>query len=116
MTTIDEPAYPGTEAAIAQDVRRLLNLDESYQPQAEAHVRVVATFVHGYVRGRGFNSEGLPTQDLAVVIASAACRYLTNPTQAQREQVGSQSITHASLEGFTLAEQSVLHRYRRRTA
>lgn len=88
---------------------------------AEQHTRVVTTFVRNYTRGNGFRDgetvQQLPTSvDLEDVIISATARYVVNPQQAARQQIGDQSILYASLEGFTLAEKAVLHRYRRRTA
>ncbi len=83
---------------------------------AQEHLRVVTTFVRAYTRGNGFNIDGEPTLDLEDVIITATARYLVNPQQNVREQLGSQSVTYASLQGFTIPEQAVLHLYRRRTA
>lgn len=82
---------------------------------AEEHLRVVTTFVKAYTRGNGF-SDGVPGDDLRDVIIAVTARYMVNPQQHLREQIGTQSVTYARLDGFTLPEQAVLHRYRRRTA
>lgn len=85
---------------------------------ATEHLRVVSTFVRAYVRSNGFTRTEtgalVPNEDLADVIVSATARYVVNPQQNAREQVGSQSVTYARLDGFTLAEQAVLHLYRKR--
>ncbi|MGW4858527.1 hypothetical protein [Kocuria palustris] len=103
-----------------EDVARFLGRTGDTQVIAAAteHLRVVSTFVRAYVRGHGFEHLGPgwwePNEDLADVIVSATARYVVNPQQNAREQIGSQSITYARLEGFTLAEQAVLHLYRKR--
>lgn len=83
---------------------------------AEEHLRVVTTFVKAYTRGNGFDEAGDPGDDLRDVIIAVTARYMVNPQQHLREQIGTQSVTYARLDGFTLPEQAVLHRYRRRTA
>lgn len=116
----ETPGTPGTPTepeALPVKVCKFLGLAPEGEALAlaEQHTRVVTTFVHGYTRGRGF-TERIPNMDLADVIISATARYVVNPQQAARQQIGDQSILYASLEGFTLAEKAVLHRYRRRTA
>ena len=112
---------PGPESApvAPETVAKFLGRPGDPQVIAAAteHLRVVGTFVRGYVRGNGFRRVGdqwWPDADLADVIVSATARYVVNPQQNAREQIGSQSITYARLEGFTLAEQAVLHLYRKR--
>lgn len=112
-----EPGEPEPADATPQKVLRFMGLEATPEALSTAreHTRVVTTFVHGYTRGRGFTGR-TPGLDIEDVIISATARYLLNPQQAARQQIGDQSITYASLEGFTLAEKAVLHRYRRRTA
>lgn len=120
-----EPApapEPGTEpepgtAPLVASVLAFLGLPENLETVALAtqHVRVVTTFVRNYVRGNGFTETG-PNADLEDVVVSAAARYVVNPQQLTRQNLGNQAVGYASLEGFTLAEKAVLHRYRRRTA
>lgn len=119
------PGTPTETEALPVKVCKFLGLAPEGEALAlaEQHTRVVTTFVHGYTRGRGFTervgrgfTERIPNMDLADVIISATARYVVNPQQAARQQIGDQSILYASLEGFTLAEKAVLHRYRRRTA
>lgn len=111
------PETPDTGTPLPVKVCRFLGLtpEGDALALAEQHTRVVTTFVHGYTRGRGFTGR-VPNMDLEDVIISATARYVVNPQQATRQQIGDQSILYASLEGFTLAEKAVLHRYRRRTA
>lgn len=99
-----------------QKIARYLGRDGDPQALAlaEEHVGIVTIFVKAYTRGNGFTETGDPNEDLSAVIVSATARYLVNPQQNLREQIGAQSITYAKLEGFTLAEQAVLHLYRKR--
>lgn len=117
VLNVKEPAVPDTPETLPVKVCKFLGLRPEGEALAlaEQHARVVTTFVHGYTRGRGFTAR-IPNMDLEDVIISATARYVVNPQQAARQQIGEQSILYATLEGFTLAEKAVLHRYRRRTA
>lgn len=122
VTAAPEPEPTGPDP-LPVKVCKFLGLAPEGEPLAlaEQHTRVVTTFVRNYVRGNGFRADDvvleLPTSyDLEDVIVSAAARYVVNPSQAARQNIGDQGITYAALEGFTLAEKAVLHRYRRRTA
>lgn len=76
----------------------------------------VATFVHGYTRGNGFDSSGrVQDAPLEAVIVSAAARLVVNPEQLWQYSVGDYSERPAVLQGWTLPEIAVLHRYRRRS-
>lgn len=117
--TNPEPTVTGTPAKVLAFLGVPVT-DESLA-LAEQHTRVVTTFVRNYCHGNGFRvGTTVYNQPVSVdiedVIVSATARYLFNPQQASRQQLGDQSILYASLEGFTLAEKAVLHRYRRRTA
>lgn len=114
--TEPEPETPG-EGVPAQTVARFLGHPDNPQvlALAEEHLRVVTTFVRAYTRGRGFVN-GVPGADLQDVIVSCTARNLVNPGQYRAESLGSQSVTYARIDGFTLAEQAVLHLYRRRAA
>ncbi|WP_431711103.1 hypothetical protein [Glutamicibacter uratoxydans] len=78
------------------------------------HVELVSAFVEAYTRGRGF-TDGEPNKPLEKVIISATARLVDNPSQAKRQSAGAFSVTPAVLDGFTLPELAVLHRYRKRT-
>ena len=103
---------------IAQRVAKFLNRagDAEVVALAESHAAVVTMFVKNYVRGHGFDAAGTPTEDLKAVIITATARFIVNPAQAVREQIGDQNILYSKIEGFSLVEQAVLHRYRRRAA
>lgn len=79
------------------------------------HAEIVTSFVNAYTRGRGF-LDGVPEPDVEHVIVSATARLSNNPEMTERESVGSFSQTPAVLDGWTLPELAVLHRYRRRSA
>lgn len=82
---------------------------------AEAQVPIVAEYVRGFTRGRGFRGES-PAGPLRAVIVSGVARLATNPEQVAHFQTGDYSERPAQLAGWTLAELGVLHRYRRTTA
>lgn len=83
---------------------------------AQEHLPIVTTYVKAYTRGAGFDEFGYPAEDIEAVITAVTARYVVNPQQNVREQLGSQSVVHGKLDGFTLVEQAVLHRYRKRAA
>jgi len=83
---------------------------------AGQHVEIVEQFVKAYTRGRGFSVLGEPTEDVAAVIVTSTARLIENPTLDRRTDVGPYSVTPGVLDGWTLPELAVLHRYRRRTA
>lgn len=82
---------------------------------AEAQVPVVAEYVRGFTRGRGFRGES-PAGPLRAVIVSGVARLATNPEQVSVFTTGDYSERPAQLAGWTLAELGVLRRYRRVTA
>ena len=112
-----EPEPDPAESTLVPDVLEFLGLPNNPDmvKLAKQHTRIVTTFVRNYVRGNGFSVDGIPNPDIHDVIITATARYLPNPTQASRQSLGNQSIGYASIDGFTLAEKSVLNRYRRRT-
>lgn len=72
-------------------------------------VGVITKFVHAYTRGRGFDHE-LPNDELGAVITAASARMAANPEQIPHT-VGSVSFA-GGYQGWNLAEQAVLNRYR----
>lgn len=82
---------------------------------AEGQLAIVAEFVRGYTRGRGWTDEG-PGRDLRAVIVSAASRLALNPEQVRQYSAADYSETPALLLGFNLAERAILDRHRRRWA
>lgn len=84
--------------------------------QARAHVPIVTAFCHGYTRGNGFDVESDPAADVAAVIVAATARLTANPEQVAMYSAADYSERPAVFTGWTIAEQGVLHRYRRRWA
>lgn len=88
---------------------------------AAQHVPIMAELVNAYVRGRGPIRTGLGLgefnfpPDLRAVVITASARLLTNPAQLESESSDGYAA-RGSFSSFSLAEQAVLHRYRRRVA
>lgn len=87
---------------------------------ARGHVETVAAYAHAYTFGRGFtvdvDGNGEPAHDVARVIVAAAARLTTNPEQVSVYSAGDYSERPAVFTGWTIAEQGVLHRWRKRWA
>ncbi len=84
---------------------------------ADTHLPLVTAFVRAYTGGRGFDATtGDPVADVAAVIVTATARLVKNPTHNVTESIGDYAIRYGTLEGWTLPELAVLHRYRRRAA
>lgn len=87
---------------------------------ARGHVETVAAYAHAYTFGRGFTVDadgiGEPAHDVARVIVAAAARLTTNPEQVSVYSAGDYSERPAVFTGWTIAEQGVLHRWRKRWA
>lgn len=85
---------------------------------AAAHLPVVTVMVKAYVRGNGFDELGEPADDLAHIIVSSCARLVVNPAVLREESTGIDDATftkrYAVLDGWTLPELAVLHRYRKR--
>lgn len=94
-----------------QEVAAFLGLgdDAALVAQAGQHAAIVTAMVRSYTRGRGFVG-AVPTEDVAAVIVTATARLLANPEQIQTEY-GTVS-TRGGFQGFNIAEQIVLNRYR----
>ena len=101
--------------ATAQQVAAFLGRagDPTVVAQAEAHLPIVRTFVAAYVRDVGFTA-GVENDALGAVVVSACARLVTNPSQARQYAAGDYSESPGLLNGWTLPELAVLHRYRRR--
>lgn len=116
-----EPPAPARHA-LAERLAAYLALpgDAHALELADVHLPVVEAFVYGYTRGRGFVTAEpgsiTPAWDLAHVIVSAAARLTSNPEQLSSYQTGDYSERPAVLNGWTLPELAILHRYRKRSA
>ncbi|MCH9668954.1 MAG: hypothetical protein K0U80_14005 [Actinomycetia bacterium] len=84
---------------------------------ADAVIPVVTAFARAYTRGRGFDTEtGEPNNEVAAVITAASARFASNTAQTSTSRT-EQEITverRSWFTGWTLAELSVLNRYRKR--
>lgn len=111
----DDPwdVWDNLAAALAPRVAALVGRvgDADTIATAEAQLPLVAEYVRGYTRGRGFEGDA-PAGPLRAVIVSATARLATNPEQVSVYTVGDYSERPAQLAGWTLAEIGVLHRYR----
>ena len=79
----------------------------------ETVVPVVTTMAKSYTRGHGFDGNE-PNEEIAAVIVTASARLAANPAQLATDQTAgpfSRSI-RGGFDGWTLAEQIVLNRYR----
>lgn len=104
----------GEDEAIAI-MARLLGADTSVDEMIGAF-NIVRLFVMEYTRGRGFSEAGKPVPGLLAVIAAGAIRLVTNPEQAELYSLDGVTIRPAVFQGYTMAEQKVLHNYRKRFA
>lgn len=100
-------------------IRQLLtftNQNEDTFPQAEQAAIVIAGMVDSYCRGHARYASGQWKPGVEQVIIAASARLLANTGQTGfKEQSGAYSVSRgAGFQGFTLAEQKVLNRYRRR--
>lgn len=91
-------------------------MDPETTAAAAGYVPVVAEYVRGYTRGRGFKANGQPVGPIMAVIVSAAARLVANPEQVTYYSTGDYTERPATLSGWTLAELAVLRRYRRVSA
>lgn len=111
----DDPwdVWDNLAAALAPRVAAIVGRvgDADTIATAEAQLPLVAEYVRGYTRGRGFDGDA-PAGPLRAVIVSATARLATNPEQVSVYTVGDYSERPAQLAGWTLAEIGVLHRYR----
>lgn len=104
-------------APVAADVANLLGLgdDTEVVALAGAWLPVVTAQVKAYTRGRGF-TEGVPADDVAMVIVTSTARGVSNPENVRSESIGDYSISRQVTEGWTLPELAILNGYRKRAA
>ncbi|RBY85739.1 PKD domain-containing protein [Blastococcus sp. TF02A-30] len=119
-----EPEAPSLPISdLAADVVTFMGRegDAGLEALAAVHVPIVAELVTAYVRGRGPTRNGLGLgefsfpADLRAVVVTASARLLANPAQLESESADGYAA-RGSFSSFSLAEQAVLHRYRRRVA
>ncbi|MCV7302638.1 hypothetical protein H7J93_23725 [Mycobacterium barrassiae] len=83
--------------------------DDTLVELASEHAAIMTALARSYTRGRGFAGAD-PAEDIAAVIVTATARLVANPEQLASE-VGSVAI-RGGWQGWNLAEQIVLNRYR----
>ena len=115
---IERPLFPVAGADVAKFMGR--SADSAFAAQAHEHVQIVAQIVNAYVRGPGAtwgDVDGviLLPDDLRAVVITATARLVGNPQQLESESADGYAA-RGSFKSFSLAEQSILHRYRRRVA
>lgn len=95
--------------AITEDVTALLGNEFA----VEQAVPVVTAMAKAYTRGRGFDGD-IPNAEISAVITTAAARLAGNGRGLQyRQKVDDfEQEYRSSFQGWTLAEQIVLNRYR----
>jgi hypothetical protein len=78
-----------------------------------AAVPVIATMAKAYTRGRGFDGNE-PNDEIAAVITTASARLASNTAQVSQNQTMGDfgRDVRSSFQGWTVAEQMVLDRYR----
>ncbi|WP_241566479.1 hypothetical protein [Mycolicibacterium elephantis] len=83
--------------------------------QANQAITIVTAMASAYTRGEGF-AGGEPSDDIAAVIFTAALRFLANKSQLEMSKAkGPFAVDYRSaFDGWSLAEQYVLNRYRKR--
>lgn len=98
----------------AQEVADFLGQgdDTTVVAMAEEALPIIKAMAHAYTRGCGFDSAGKMTDGIRAVVITATARLMANPDQVQYRagEVSYQSM----FNGWTLAEQFVLNRYRKR--
>ena len=77
---------------------------------AEAHAEAITLMARAYTRDGGFR-DGVPNDEIASVIKTAAARLTANPEQIPTT-VGTLSV-RGGFSGWTLAERLTLNRYRK---
>lgn len=98
--------------SIQSDVEALIGSDFSLSA-VPAAVSQITVMVRAYTRNVGF-VDGEPNEELSAVIVTAAARLAANGSGTQwRKKVDDVEIEYrSSFQGWTLAEQAVLNRYR----
>ncbi|BCI92750.1 hypothetical protein NIIDMKKI_79560 [Mycobacterium kansasii] len=93
------------------DVAGLLNTKIS---SPGAAIPIITAMAKAYTRGRGFGANGAPNDEIAAVITTAAARLAANTRQSNvSTTMPDIAIDRRSFfNGWTLAEQFVLNRYR----
>lgn len=83
---------------------------------ADAVIPVVTAFARAYTRGRGFDTDGEPNEEIAAVITTASARMAGNTAQTATSRTEGETTREQRswFTGWSLAELFVLNRYRKR--
>lgn len=102
-------------APIGDDVASFLGLDDDPAVVALAgeHAPIIRAMAMAYTRGNGFQGTEVQ-EDIYAVLVAATARLVANPEQLHYA-AGSARISGA-FNGWTLPEQFVLNRYRKRAS
>lgn len=102
-------------ATTGADVASLLDRssEAAFVAVCNQAVEISRALCSAYTRGKGF-TDGTGTDELETVVRLVAIRYATNPENLRAEQLGDYKRDMQVIDGFTLAEQIVLNRYRKR--
>lgn len=109
---------PGTVPLIdSAALVRFMDTHKIDQGTAQQCIDVVSAMVSAYCRGRERMSSGAAKPGISAVVLAASARLAANPLQVSyRDQAGSISRSRqGSFQGFSLAEQYILNRYRKRS-
>jgi hypothetical protein len=79
--------------------------------QLNAVLSIVAAQAKSYTRGVGWIGP-VPTDDICAVVISASARLLGNLSGLKAETMGALSVQYGPPFGWSLAERSVLDKYR----
>lgn len=105
-------------AVTSEQVLELLGRpgDTALAGSIQQAIPIITTMARAYTRGRGFDHWSDPSEELESVIATAAARLASNPTQLPIDETAgpfSRSLRGA-FTGWTIGELAVLNRYRAR--
>ena len=89
-----------------------LTTDTALMAQAGQAVTMASAMVEAYCRGAHLTAQGTTRPGVDAVVLMASARMLANP-EGLRYSTGVVTFNEA-FQGFTLAEQMVLNRYRKR--
>ncbi|MGP5644321.1 hypothetical protein ACTXO6_13425 [Corynebacterium variabile] len=100
----------------SEELREFMDAEQVEEKTLEYSLAAASGLVDAYCRGNHVNRLGKLRPGVGEVILTVAARLAANPGQVQvREQVGPVSmLVGEGFSGFTLTEQFVLNRYRKR--
>lgn len=110
--TVDE----GTGLVPVSELMEFMQGDPVAPEVARIAIEGAGAMVAAYCRGRHVDRLGNPRPGVSAVVITAAARIAANPGQVSRtDRAGNFTrIRGEGFSGFTLAEQQVLNRYRKR--